>query len=505
MRHSKAIDIIPAEILSIIFEECLPSTVGSRINRRWRDVSFGYSKLWVEIRVRIPETDRVAESPSSRSSMVHLLEKMPLQRLSIGYTSPLGTDSLKSGTHPTWVSEILKPTLTKVQLTTLRLDGVHIAELVNLAKGAFKSLHSLSISMTTTQSLEKKGRSSLPRKIQVLKDMPHLCTLILNRQALAYIGIHHAKVPLPWGQLTHLEDLGLLGPMGVARFKPYISFLQHCLSKCSKLISLTLWADNLNTDSHMGQFRDLGTTTTITLKNLESLTLSHGPLRYDPVKNITLFHLFRFPNMKKLSIVAPRSVTRISGALIDMHPHLRRFSKLEHLHLDVAHFGREAITSFLSVIPNVKTLSIRREFPLPGAQYDEGCPITAIDQRPALLPQLETLIFNCDQTVSARLAACHEDSVLQLVRTILQGEEDARFYSGLTQDERRKWEQAIMGFRPHPMGWLKRIVLLSSDGKRADEIAKSILGVSGVEGRFEVVGCCEGEIPSWTRAGPESI
>ncbi|TEB27579.1 hypothetical protein FA13DRAFT_1794727 [Coprinellus micaceus] len=494
MRHSKAIDIIPAEILSIIFEECLPSTVGSRINRRWRDVSFGCSKLWVEIRVRIPETDRVAESPSSCSSMVHLLEKKPLQRLSIGYTSALGTDSLESGTHPTWVSEVLKPTLTEVQLTTLRLDGVHIAELANLAKGAFKFLRSLSVSMTT-QSLEKKGRRLLPRKIQVLKDMPHLSTLILNRQALAYIGKNHGKVPLPWSQLTCLEDLGLSWPMAVANFSSYISFLQRCLSRCSNLVDLTLWADEMDTDSHLSEIQGLNTTTITTLNNLESLTLSHGPLRYDPVKSTTLFHFFRFPNLKKLSIVAARSQVHISGVRMDMNRHLRRFTKLEHLHLDIAHFGRDAAAHFLSSIPSVKTLSIRREFPLPGARYDEGCLITAIDQHPALLPQLETLIFNCDQTVSARLAACHEDSVLQLVRTILQGEEDARFYSGLTQDERRKWEQAIMGFRPHPTGWLKRIVLLSSDGKRADEIAKNILGVSGVGGRFEVVGCCEGELP----------
>ena len=237
MHHPKAIDKIPPEILSIIFEECLPSTVGSRVSRRWRDAAHGCPSLWREIRVSVPKADRVAESPSSRSCMVHLLKKKPLQRLSISYTSPPQTFALKDGTHPTWVSEILMPTLTKVQLSTLRLDGVHIAELGNLGKGAFNVLRSLSISMATTRSLEKKGRSMLPRKIQVLKCMPNLQTLALDSEALVYIGQNHAKVPLPWSQLKNLDDLGISEPWPrtAGNFNDYVSFLQNCLVGCSEL------------------------------------------------------------------------------------------------------------------------------------------------------------------------------------------------------------------------------------------------------------------------------
>ena len=263
----------------------------------------------------------------------------------------------------------------------------------------------------------------------------------------------------------------------------------------AELVSLAVWADKLDAEWYLSQFQDWGTTTALT--NLETLTLSHGRRQCDLIKNEILFHHFRFPNLKKLSVLAPRSVTPACESLIGLHHDLRRFTKLEHIYLDIVHLGREAITSLLSAVPSVKTLSIRREFPLPNARYDEGCPITAIDHNPALLPKLETLILNCDQSVSARLAACHADCVLQLVSTVLQGEEDVRFFNGLTQGEREEWAQAVMGFRPHPMGWLKRIVFSSSDGKRAGENAKDILEVGGAEGRFEVIACCDEELSSW--------
>ncbi|TFK22089.1 hypothetical protein FA15DRAFT_671902 [Coprinopsis marcescibilis] len=427
---------LPYDITREIFLHCLPPNEGcskstqkaqqlAHVSRKWRSIAHTISEFWRTLHVKFDfnEENYDREGPATArhiSTCIHRSKGGPVA-LKLMTGKHLRNFAMKESVtfdhhHPFLVRAV---TSVGHRLTSFIYTHFYPPDLHAIPVGTFGSLETLILHAAVPfrqcinhQIWSEKG------PVKAFLDSPSLRRVGLNTSY--YIDMVDGRftncVPLPWGQLTHFINVD----NSIDDSANNEAFLVMELPRCKRLQYLALGLG----ESQLINWEALPTTT-VTIPNLNSLTLSTiGGDEADKWSEL-VFRRFVFPSLRAL---------RLDGPCLDVYTNmpgrpsmLSHLLQLDRLSLFCSLPHQTELLKLCSYTPNVKTLDVHQ----PISRYPVLWDILSSD----VLPLLTTLVVEAGAAeisrgtidyVQCRTLDCPPD-IAQLAKLVVYAEVAEKF------------------------------------------------------------------------------
>ncbi|EGO03124.1 hypothetical protein SERLA73DRAFT_70575 [Serpula lacrymans var. lacrymans S7.3] len=381
---------LPPEMLSKIFEHCLPLEEKSQVSTNepsishaplllgrvcstWRAISLSTPRLWSFLKLVVPCICTDAVVDKQRQIMSTWLQRSGSVPMSLRFIHQGYSTSNLSSIYDTVISYASRWRI----LDFLVRDKSAIDTLFPIFEASFSSLEYLNVHSDLNKS-DGEGHSTIPSAIV------NLSSTSLRRLALSWNSMDMSKIHVPWCGITHLS---LMDVRRGAWSPPVFAYLD-ILCQCPNLIECVLGIGAVEQRSPY-VFVDLPRMERLQLRTLESCTQTR--------RMEMLFEAINAPNLKEFTLEETHSDNPASY-IAELTSFLKRSQWLKKLSLRSVWVRQEEFEQLLSAAASITHFSFHScHVCLPLDIIDSMTPRISSDGRATCLaPVLESLDLEWD-------------------------------------------------------------------------------------------------------------